>query len=98
MEEFSGSPRLSSTSAGPEVEQQRSESSDWGRSIGYLPPEHPISLLQGAFEESIYEASQGQGIDWVVDLDAQSRRRDLLESPQYERLCGRKWRQRPDER
>lgn len=98
MEGVSHSPRLSSTSAGPEVERQRSESSDWGRNSGYLSPEHPIPQLQHAFEESIYEASQGKDVDWVVDLDAQSRRRDLLERPQYERLCGRKWRQRPDER
>ncbi|KAL4960937.1 uncharacterized protein BDV14DRAFT_134398 [Aspergillus stella-maris] len=86
--------RLSFTSAGTGVEQ-RSESND-GES--HSSPKHPIAQLQGAFEESIYETLQGDHGDWVVDLDAQTRRRDLLENPRYERLCGRKWRQRVDER
>ncbi|KAL4939643.1 hypothetical protein BDV06DRAFT_198408 [Aspergillus oleicola] len=97
MEGACDSPRLSFTSAGKEVEQ-RSQSND-SEQLGSRPsPKHPIPQLQGAFEESIYEALQGEDSDWIVDLDAQTRRRDLLESPQYERLCGRKWRQRADER
>lgn len=61
-------------------------------------PAHPISQLQGPFDESIVEAIEGTENDWTVELDAQSRRRDLLENANYERLCGRRWRQRPGER
>lgn len=61
-------------------------------------PRHPIPQLQGPFEESILEAGEEDGDKWVVDIDAQSRRRDLLGNAGYERLCGRKWRQRPSER
>ncbi|KAJ5668785.1 hypothetical protein N7462_009855 [Penicillium macrosclerotiorum] len=66
-----------------------------------LPPSfslHPISQLQGPFEESVAEASDISASEWVVELDAQTRRRDLLENDDYERLCGRKWRQRASER
>lgn len=59
---------------------------------------HPISQLQGPFEESIQEAIGIGNGRWVANIDAQSRRKILLESPNYERLCGRKWRQRADER
>jgi hypothetical protein len=61
-------------------------------------PVHPISQLQGPFEESIIEAIEGTQSGWIVDLNVQSWRRDLLENPRYERLCGRKWRQWPGER
>ena len=61
-------------------------------------PNHPIAQLQGPFEESIFETHEGSANEWVVDIDAQSRRRDLLENDEYERLCGRKWRQRSSER
>lgn len=61
-------------------------------------PAHPIPQLQGPFDESILDAIEGAELEWVVDLGAQSRRRDLLESAEYERLCGRRWRQRPGER
>ena len=61
-------------------------------------PVHPIPQLQGPFEESILEALEDAKEEWEVDLDAQSRRRDLLENPEYVRLCGRKWRQRRGER
>ncbi|KAJ5655714.1 hypothetical protein N7507_007664 [Penicillium longicatenatum] len=60
-------------------------------------PEHPIAQLQGPFEESIRETKHHSASQWVVDIDAQSRRRDLLENDEYERLCGRKWRQRASE-
>jgi hypothetical protein len=61
-------------------------------------PLHPIAQLQGPFEESIVETTDHSGKDWVVDIDAQTRRRDLLENDQYERLCGRRWRQRESEK
>jgi hypothetical protein len=61
-------------------------------------PSHPIPQLQGPFEESIVETTDNSGNDWVVEIDAQTRRRDLLENDEYERLCGRKWRQRESEK
>ncbi|OQD93411.1 hypothetical protein PENVUL_c185G01529, partial [Penicillium vulpinum] len=61
-------------------------------------PTHPIPQLQGPFEESIVETTDGSGSKWVVEIDAQTRRRDLLENDEYERLCGRKWRQRASEK
>ncbi|KAL4768363.1 hypothetical protein BDW60DRAFT_129308 [Aspergillus nidulans var. acristatus] len=97
MENTCDSPGLSFTSANTEVEL-RSESSDGSQGHGHPLPKHPIQQLQGAFKESIHEALHGETKDWVVDLDAQSRRRELLENAEYERLCGRKWRQRTDER
>ncbi|PYH90680.1 hypothetical protein BO71DRAFT_333982 [Aspergillus ellipticus CBS 707.79] len=59
---------------------------------------HPIPQLQGPFEESILETIGTQRSDRVTNLDAQTRRRNLLENFEYERLCGRKWRQRANER
>ncbi|KAI9368939.1 hypothetical protein BJX61DRAFT_546048 [Aspergillus egyptiacus] len=99
MEASSGidSPRFSSTSTDTRVEQQ-AQSSAGERPRHSLYPRHPIPQLQGPFEESINEAVHGQGQEWIVDIDAQSRRRDLLEGAQYERICGRKWRQRAGER
>lgn len=63
-----------------------------------LYPSHPIAQLQGPFEESIIETTDRSGTNWIVDIDAQTRRRDLLENDEYERLCGRKWRQRASEK
>lgn len=67
-------------------------------SSGSSSPVHPISQLQGPFEESIAEAVPDLASEWIVELDAQTRRRDLLENDEYERLCGRKWRQRETEK
>ncbi|KAJ5101484.1 hypothetical protein NUU61_003706 [Penicillium alfredii] len=61
-------------------------------------PVHPIPQLQAPFEESIIETNEVPPEDRVVSIDVQSRRRDLLENDEYERLCGRKWRQRDTER
>lgn len=62
------------------------------------PPLHPVPQLQGPFEESIVEANNPAQNDDLVDRDAQSQRKHLLESKEYERICGRKWRQKPGER
>ncbi|RJE20478.1 hypothetical protein PHISCL_07191 [Aspergillus sclerotialis] len=85
---------MASTSTDPEelaipVDRRKADS---------YSPAHPIPQLQGPFDESILEANEGTGNKWAVDIDAQTRRRDLLEKAEYERLCGRKWRQRPGER
>ncbi|KAL3457730.1 hypothetical protein BJX64DRAFT_292865 [Aspergillus heterothallicus] len=95
MEESCGSQSFSSVDT---EEEQLSDSSDEEQNNNCLSPKHPIPELQGPFEESICESLPNTSKDWIVDLDAQSRRRDLLEGPRYERLCGRKWRQRTDER
>ncbi|KAL2844312.1 hypothetical protein BJY01DRAFT_215101 [Aspergillus pseudoustus] len=87
------------SSAGTEEEQPELSDLSGEEQFNTSPsPKHPIPELQGPFEESIFESLPGANKDWVVDLDAQSRRRDLLEGPRYERLCGRKWRQRSGER
>ncbi|KAJ0416032.1 hypothetical protein BJY00DRAFT_326574 [Aspergillus carlsbadensis] len=90
-----GSQSFSSTDT---EEDQLSGSSDEEQIGITTSPKHPIPELQGPFEESITESLPGASKVWIVDLDAQSRRRDLLEGSQYERLCGRKWRQRTGER
>lgn len=61
-------------------------------------PVHPLFQLQGPFEESITEAADGSWGQWEVVIDAQSRRDQILTLPKYERLCGRRWRQKPNER
>lgn len=80
---------------GPPPEEQPPAGNDKRAS---LYPVHPIAQLQRPFEESILETNEGSENQWVVNLDAQSRRRDLLENDDYERLCGRKWRQKTTER
>ncbi|KAJ9223075.1 hypothetical protein DTO169C6_4549 [Paecilomyces variotii] len=62
------------------------------------PPEHPVAQLQGPFEESIVDSNDPAGELYTVQIDALSRRIEILMSQQYERLCGRKWRQKPRER
>ncbi|KAJ5234461.1 uncharacterized protein N7469_003629 [Penicillium citrinum] len=80
----------------PEKAIEQPEPSETKESRSY--PSHPISQLQGPFHESIREATDQSADEWVVDIDAQTRRRDLLENDEYERLCGRKWRQRASEK
>lgn len=60
-------------------------------------PSHPIPQLQGPFEESIVETDDSRN-NRVVNISAQTRRRDLLENDKYERLCGRRWRQQESEK
>ncbi|KAL1866948.1 hypothetical protein Plec18167_008880 [Paecilomyces lecythidis] len=55
------------------------------------PPEHPVAQLQGPFEESIIDSNDPAGELYVVQVDALSRRIEILMSKQYERLCGRKY-------
>ncbi|KAB8241926.1 hypothetical protein F9C07_1210113 [Aspergillus flavus] len=80
-----------------DAEIRAKHKSEYSKDISRVPI-HPISQLQGPFEESIVEATESTGSERLVGLDAQSRRRDLLESIEYKRLCGRKWLQRPGER
>ena len=78
-------------------ETRAKHKSEYSNDISRVPT-HPIPQLQGPFEESIVEATESTESERFVWHDAQSRRRDLLESIEYERLCGRKWRQRSGER
>jgi hypothetical protein len=61
-------------------------------------PIHPIAQLQGPFEESIAESTVGSHGNWQVFIDAHARRNQILTASVYERLCGRRWRQRPNEK
>ncbi|KAH8434754.1 uncharacterized protein LDX57_012389 [Aspergillus melleus] len=94
MAPVSSDPEPSATFAGAESER---EHGTFNKQLDRTPA-HPIPQLQGPFEESMLEALEGAQSEWAVELDAQSRRKDLLESAEYERLCGRKWRQRAGER
>lgn len=86
-------------SAGDNLDSQRQPACSNAVEVQPAPyPSHPIAQLQGPFEESILEVNEISITDYVVDIDAQTRRRDLLENDGYERLCGRKWRQRASER
>lgn len=85
--------------AGDDLDSQRQPACSNAGEVQPAPhPSHPIAQLQGPFEESILEVNDPSITDYVVDIDAQTRRRDLLENDEYERLCGRKWRQRASER
>ena len=63
-------------------------------------PQHPISTMQGAFEESMLETlSEEKESDIAFSKkDSVYRRKMLLERPQYERTVAGRWRQRPGEK
>lgn len=61
-------------------------------------PVHPIPQLQGPFEESIADSTVASHNNWQVFIDAHARRNQVLTASVYERLCGRRWRQRPNEK
>lgn len=87
---------MAATTAETEEKGRKPESA--GNRQLHAVPVHPIPQLQGPFEESIIESNNGTEYEWIVGIDAQTRRRDLLENAKYERLCGRRWRQRAGER
>lgn len=78
--------------------QQEVEASRTKEALVNDAPVHPISQLQGPFEESIVESTVGPLTNWQVYIDAHARRNQVLTAPVYERLCGRRWRQRPNEK
>ncbi|KMQ41548.1 hypothetical protein HL42_7772 [Trichophyton rubrum] len=61
-------------------------------------PTHPIAHLQGPFEESILESIHGFNQRVLSPPDAVTRRKQLLQSPKYQRSCSGKWQQRAGER
>lgn len=62
-------------------------------------PQHPIPTMQGAFEESIMETLQDvdNTVKDYAKADAQSRRRMLLEAPNYQRTVAGRWKQKRGE-
>lgn len=61
------------------------------------PPTHPVSQLQGPFEESMLE-SVVDDTDMDIFLDPVARRNTLLEAATYTRLVAGRWRQKPGEK
>ncbi|KAN0072513.1 hypothetical protein V8E54_009442 [Elaphomyces granulatus] len=62
------------------------------------PPVHPVPVLQGPFEESIIESDNRPQDEGLMEMDAQSRRDQLLQNKEYIRMCGGTWRQMSHER
>ena len=62
-------------------------------------PQHPITTMQGAFEESMLETMTEDDLEPVLSRkDSVYRRKVLLERPQYERTVAGKWKQKPGEK
>ena len=62
-------------------------------------PTHPVSCMQGAFEESILEMSEQRPDDRASPkVDSATRRRILLEQRENEDTHAARWRKRPGER
>jgi hypothetical protein len=61
------------------------------------PPQHPVTQLQGPFEESMME-SMNEVEDGEQKTDSVERRKLLLQRESYERVCAGRWKQRPGEK
>ena len=67
--------------------------------IATQTPQHPITTMQGAFEESMLETLNEDDDPMPANRkDSVYRRKVLLERPRYERTVAGKWKQRPGER
>ncbi|TKA43619.1 hypothetical protein B0A54_05402 [Friedmanniomyces endolithicus] len=62
------------------------------------PPVHPMPSLQGAFEESIMESTEGDESSLSGQSDAEARRQKLLEARQYDDSWTTRWKQKPGAR
>ncbi|KAK5716782.1 hypothetical protein LTR15_009674 [Elasticomyces elasticus] len=62
------------------------------------PPVHPVPSLQGAFEESILESTEGDDSSEAASFDAEARRHKLLEAHQYDDSWTTRWKQKPGAR
>ena len=60
-------------------------------------PVHPVTEMQGPFEESMREALSEFDPNKLYHSDASTRRKALLESPKYERTCAGLWKQKSGE-
>ena len=74
--------------SGQDVDDDRDEEPDV-----IEPPTHPVRSMQGAFEESIVEATEGNRPKPSLDLNAEERRKKLLESTQYDNSWTARWKQ-----
>lgn len=63
-------------------------------------PVHPVSALQGAFEESIIDSSEDIDADSnsSAQIDVQARRNELLECEHYDDSWITRWKQKPSAR
>ncbi|KAI7472374.1 hypothetical protein KC351_g11662 [Hortaea werneckii] len=61
------------------------------------PPAHPLPSLQGAFEESIVESTQGEDANNTLpeESDAERRRQNLLDMQRFDDSWTTRWKQRP---
>ncbi|KAK5126319.1 hypothetical protein LTR85_010555 [Meristemomyces frigidus] len=59
------------------------------------PPAHPVTSMQGAFEESIRESGEDDTPKATDHADAEGRRQKLLEAKQYDDSWATRWKQRP---
>ena len=64
--------------------------------VSLQAPRHPVSQLQGPFEESMAE-SINESTD-TAKPDPTARRTMLIEGPTYERVCAGRWKQKPGEK
>ncbi|MCJ1474133.1 hypothetical protein MMC13_002791 [Lambiella insularis] len=66
------------------------------------PPQHPVSTMQGAFEESMMETmtelDEPEVDTRYSNADSFSRRKMLLEQEKYERTVAGRWKQKPGEK
>ena len=62
------------------------------------PPVHPVRSMQGAFEESILESTEGNKPRPSTQLNAEERRKKLLESTEYDDSWAARWKQKQSAR
>lgn len=69
---------------------------DDDESVAMSPPKHPVAAFQGAFEESIVEATEtAQESSAEGESDATMRRRRLLEGGERHEGVGTRWKHNP---
>lgn len=93
----SGEWQVSLEMAMPEDDLETDTESD----MDAAPPVHPVTAMQGAFEESMDETmnvDEPEVPDRYSKADSVTRRKLLLEQAQYERTVAGRWKQKPGER
>lgn len=59
------------------------------------PPAHPVTSMQGAFEESIRESTEDETPGFTENANAEGRRQRLLDAKQYDDSWETRWKQKP---
>ncbi|KAI7309511.1 hypothetical protein KC315_g12965, partial [Hortaea werneckii] len=79
------------------VAESASEEGDEDSESLMGPPAHPLPSLQGAFEESILESTQGEDANNTLadESDAERRRQNLLDMQHFDDSWTTRWKQRP---